>query len=610
MEPDARACVSCGAALPGQAKFCGHCGEPQPAGDSEPDGNPPSGAGLGNEPASPPQLEGPVGSTRTPAASEPEIRPSPRALSPRILAIAAGAAVVLALGWFLLTSLFGTSGGASDVTLAFEAEGAYGDLYVVDRVEDAEDLARDDRVLRDVTVGGAVRVVDGDRVLTYGPFNYEHDGGPLFAYQEDGDDEWVVAVLDGREVVEIERLDGTPTILVTASGTYVTEQGSGYCSILRLNGRSAERVARADGCAVNGSADVAVLADKRSSEIELSMMDLRSEEETELSRFGDVDGLTVSFSPDNRTMMLSGGVTDGDPETVVVDLGSGEVIAEEDVVGWWATNGGFFGLEYGGSASLVSTLLYHLNNGEVQDVVTGEGVNVFVDPAGSMAAIQESEGGDTILSMARIDGGGVGTLVEIEEFRGALSTEFIGNGRLLVVDDDGLVGVADGQGLLEIGDLRGRGEFATPSIAPAAVDAWLVSAGESVGVVTQSSDPIFFEIEDLETAQYAVGSSDGRWLAAVGSENASSSGISLVLVDLRSGESSVVDEDDGITNIQFSGDRLYFAAVSNGDEEVRRIPLALGERPEGIASGVRLFVPGEATPSSRVSWDQPYWFLG
>ena len=178
-----------------------------------------------------------------------------------MLAIGAGAVATVAFAWLALTLLAGSGGGASNVTLALETDGGPGDLYLIDQVEDAGDTARDDRVLRDVRVAGLVRVVDGDRVLSYDPFGYNHDGDALFAYQEDGDDEWIVAVLDGREVVEIEQVDSFPNVLVTSSGAYLIERGSDSCSILRLSGHSAERVARADFCTLNGAADVAVLAE-------------------------------------------------------------------------------------------------------------------------------------------------------------------------------------------------------------------------------------------------------------------------------------------------------------------------------------------------------------
>ncbi len=505
-----------------------------------------------------------------------------------------GVAGFLGAGYWLLLA---GSNDARDAIIVVDSD----DLYVVNDLELAADAPREDRVLRDVAVAGFTYVVDGDEVVFHNTFGYDHEGDPLFGYSVDGDDEWTLAVLDGREVIDIAQFDGRPSpIHVTPSGTYVIEQRASSCSIVEIDGRDTSRIARSDYCLINPVADVGVLAERRRSRIEVSYVALGSEEETPALDVAEDATLGVSFSPTNRTMLVSSSSFD-DSESVLIDLETGEIIAEEDLFGDAAIDGGFIAYENPAD----DPVLVFVGADGVQELAVGNAAAVF-NRSGSSIAVQEfDDDGDVILSVADVEGDAIGPLAEIEVFNGVVDLQALPDDRWLVVDDDGLVATIESSGMTEIGDLRPGSDFTTPQIRMAGDAAMLVSVGEAVGLV-RTSDAGFVELDDLEGTASGAPSPDGRWLAVTGSESQDRPGQTLLLVDLRSLEWSIVDDDDGFGSVQFSDGFLYFEVFDN-ESEIRRVRLGLDERVEDVVEGdIQLYVPTEGFRLPARSWDVPF----
>lgn len=616
------ACVSCNEALPAQARFCGRCGSPQPDGASSfaPSGSagtpaapPMPPTATAPPPPAPPQPDRQVDPSWVPSGSEAQAAEPGRRFPSRLLFMVAGGVVALGLLWVGYSVLTGGTGGSSDVLVAQDLSDGFstGDLYVLDSIDEVENPDRESRVLRDVAIGGSVLVADGADGVRYGLFEYEHDGGVPFLYQEDDETEWTLALLDGSELVEVDRFDSRPRLIGTDSGLYLIEEESRSCAIFRLTDRSTDRVARADRCVVNGAADRALLADVRSSGVELSIVELATDEQLEIGEFDDISSLNVSFGSGATTMMV--GLVEssgrpGDQETILVDVTSGEILAEEKTWGELATPGGFLGHEFESSGTSQSQTLFHYSTSGEQQEIAPDISSVSIDPSGSMLwMVEQREQGERALLMASIDGTGVGPVVEIEEYDTFFSSTWIAERLLLIVDQEGVVGVSDGRDLLELGELRTEVDDWIPQIQTSGEDVWSVVAGGAVGVVVGGSNPNYIEIDDLENINgQGVVSSDGRWLVLSGQEDLNRSDVSLVVVDLQSGESEVVDDFAGLALFPqiFDGD-IYVTTRDDDDIEVRRVPLGLNERAEEIAEDVRLFVPQEPR-RARQSWDASF----
>lgn len=514
------------------------------------------------------------------------------------MAVASAVVGLAVIGGAVYWFVFGHSGDARDAIVVVESE----DLYVVDQLELAANPPRSERLLRDVAVGGTAFRADGDGVVVYGPFDYDYEGSPLFSYSEDGDDEWNLAVVDGREVVDIAQLESRPlATYITQSGTYVIDQRVNSCSILRLEGFDTSRMARSDYCFVNPEADIGVLAESTRSRVEVSYINLGTGEESAVFDIDENATIAIAYSPTNKTMMLSGTAND-DSATVLIDLQSGEIIAEDRLFGSTAIDTGFIGFEFSEDESTVA----FVGTSGTQELVVGNAAQADFSPDGSVVAVQEFDiDGSTIFSVAGVEGEQIGPLSEVEIFEDAVAIDFIDGRRALVVDSDGLVATVEGDELSEIGDLRPDPDFSAPQIVPLAENAVIVSAGSSVGLV-RSSDAAFVELEDLQGTAFGVASPDGRWLAISGYESQERTDQTLLLVDVQSLEWSIVDEETGFGGLQFSDDYLYFRTLDEVGE-VRRVRLSLDERVEEVADGeVELFVPGEGVRLSNRSWDVPF----
>ncbi|MGF1600251.1 MAG: hypothetical protein ACFCVK_25690 [Acidimicrobiales bacterium] len=557
----------------------------------------PAGSGSAARSIPPPPSSPPLPSAPPPPAGG-------RSLPGRLIVVGvAGIAALVGLGWLGTTVLTGGATGPSHAIVAVED----GDVYLLDSVEAASAPARDDRVLRDAVVGGSTVVVDGGVVVSHGPFGYTYEGGPLFAYGEEGDDEWHLAIVDGREVVDLERFEGRPsTVYVTSSGTYVIEQRSSSCSIMRLVGRETERVTRSDFCMVNPVADVAIVAEQGSTRNEVSFVDLATEESTPILDADRTGSLSVAFSLTNRSVLVTG-VSDGDRwESVLVDLGSGNIIAEADrVAGQVATDSGFFGYEF----DTDDMSLVFVGPASTEELSSGPAfIDVALSPSGSRIVVREWDGIDVTLSSGSIDGTAVGALVEVDTFDGWAEVEFLDDDRLVVVTSDGVIGVVAGDRFEEIGELDEGDEFATPVATRLGERGVLVTNGTASGVV-RASDSSLLVVDDLASAYTHTLSPDQRWLAVSGLERSDSTDQMLLLVDLENLDYAVVDEDTGFNAIQFSDGHLYFAVVGD-DTETRRVSLSLDGRVEDVADDVLLYVPGEGTRLVGRLWDTPYLPLG
>ena len=622
-----KTCDSCQSSLPDHARFCGKCGAAQDRshvadasgrGGPRADADPSIGATSAGQVPRTNQPPPPLGSSQShgtqPEALEPPVGPtgrSPhgerfggqigrlRSASPRaVVAAALGLIGLCAVGGAAVWFLVGRGGSASDAILVVESD----DLYVVDEVAQVADPPRADRLLRDVAVAGTTFVADGEDVIVYGTFDYDHEGSPLFSYSEDGDDEWTLAVLDDREIVDIAQFENIPfATYVTTSGTYVIEQRSSSCSILRVEGRDTSRVSRADQCLVNPEADIGVLVERRQSQVEISFVDLRSGEESTVFDIDEGSAVAIAFSPTNRSMMVSGSNFD-DSAAVLVDLRSGAIIAEDRVSGDATIDSGFVGYEF---SSDESTLVF-VSAAGTQELASGPSLHAAFSRDGSSILVREFEDdGETVLSVAEVEGDTIGPLTEIEVFSDAVAVEFLDDERALLVDGDGLVAVLEGDELVEIGDLRPESEFSSPQIESFGEAAMVVATDRSVGLV-RASDAAFLELTDLEGLAFGALSPDGDWLAVSGYESQERAEQTLVLIDLRSLDWAIVDEEPGFGGLQFSDDHLYFQTLE-ADGELRRVGLGLDERVEDIAEdGVSVFVPGEGTRLTARSWDVPF----
>ena len=590
MDFDDVVCVSCGAAVPDESSVCDQCGAPQ--------GQP--GRDVNNRVGVPESGETPVVPAATdssgesdPAMIEPDDRSSRPAFLTRPLIIAGLAAVgVVAIG-VIAAVLLASGGSQGEITVAYVKHDKGGDLYLVGSAEDAATVESKDRFLRDVTVGGTVEAADGGRIVLHDPFDFMHEGDPFFAYTEDGDDEWILAVLDGSEVVELERSASEPQLYVTNSGFYTIIERGASCVVFRLEGHSSQRIATADYCGIKTTADLALLGDEDELGMDLSVMRLDSQQETKLGKFDHPEDVLIAYSPSGELVMAS----DFD-EAVIVDSSSGEVVVEQPVVAQWITDTGFFGFDPEELSDSETTLTYYPFEGSPREIVTTATVDLMHDTdATTFAVIQ---GGDEAitLSMAYITNGEVGPLIDIKTSDTGITLDFDGSENLLVADKEGNIELLDGDQLVSVGQLDAEnGE--SPQVAAVAANTWLVGVSGSGGIVLGGPTPKFVAIEEIMVLSTWVVSPDGRWLAVVGGDDTLEADLAILLIDLETGEYRLVEEAVDIGFIQYSGDYLYYETFddANGEQgQTRRTPISLDAGVETVAEQTVVFVPGEPIP--------------
>ncbi|MGF1600247.1 MAG: hypothetical protein ACFCVK_25665 [Acidimicrobiales bacterium] len=565
LTPDSWECAFCSVTMPGQALFCGTCGATRP-----------TGAKTG---------------------------PSRRRVSKVVVAMVGLGALGLAAG--LAALRVGSPGVAVDEIVVFNS----GDVFLVGDVTEVADPPPGSRILRDGTMwlGTIFLVAEGEELMLHPPLGYSHDGGRLVAYQaDDGDDRFMLAVLDGTELDDITTLKNWPQqIYGSRSGTFLVDGTADGCSIVRLDGRVASNVVRSDFCMINPVADVGIVAEARASRTVVSVVELADGQARDIAEFDPGSTLSFRFSPTSHTIMVVGS-KDGGGRTVLVDLDSDRVVAEADLRGIVPVDGGFVAMAFREPDSAVS----FVSSGGSRDLLftTGALPLAKFSPSGHMLALRDVAADQSRVWTAPVgDDGLLGPLSNAATIDSPIDIEVLDDDRVLVVSAQGVVAVVDDGQTTEVGRLDQAADAKDPLIWAFEGEIFVVSNWESSGVVTASAEATFIALPDLANASPLVrslrpDSGDNRWLAVRGTEGAADTQ-TLVLVDLEMESSFVVDTAERLQFLHRDDEHLYYRTAvweesdDSGDgrryvePETFRVPLTEGARPELIARDVYLSWP-------------------
>ena len=497
-------------------------------------------------------------------------------------------AVVAAVGVGSV-SLLGGGSASEGVTVAHVVEDGVGDLYLIDTPDDAATLGSEDLVLRDVRVGGVVEgVVDGQGV-TYDPFDYLLDGNPVFAYQQDGNDDWVIAVLHDGEVMELERGESEPVLFGTVSGLYTIIDSENSCTVVRLNGQSSQRMATADVCSLEIVPDAVALGYEGESGLMISILRLATGNQVEIGEFAGSEDLVVDYHADGELVLVSDLAS-----TVVMNIATEEIVDKESELSNWLIGEGFLGLEITDSDM---TLRYHPFDGEPRELANANRVGVEIDAAASTVVVFESSDDEVTMSVARLVDGELGPLEKADVTGEGVGSVFDSTSVLLTVNESGEIKQFDAGKLVEVGQLEIESEDqGLPQAVPIGPKLWLVGVIGYGGVVVGDPDPRFLEMEGTNILRGVQVSPDARWIVVVNQPEDPESPLTLLIMDLNSGELRELDSSSGFGFIQYSGDHLYYELLDENRVTTKRMTLEPGATPDEVAEGVTIFVPGGPSP--------------
>ena len=608
-------CVVCHTKLPSVARFCAACGATQPAVE------PGLAAGQATARTDPAPDTGEVASRR-------RIR-WPFLLVPLVV-IATGAAA-----WYFVPRMGGSSGAGdrlSNVTAVLDtSRDGEVDVYLV---EAGELLEREARVLSDVSIGGTYTVVEGTQIVSFDPFDLAYEGGALFAYRDEPDDDWMLAIARrGDEVIDLVDGAGTPRVLISEAGAFVTfNDFAGSCEIFRLDGLEVQRLARTDECGVSEAVGKIVLIDRSGSGAVVSILDLATGEETEPITLDDGTNVNVYFDATGATSA----VREGKSEITLIDLVTGDPIVRED---------GYL-LDHSQSSLLFFSYLT-VDKVVVQTVIDPESeidlstariqTNPFVElghvvdiPVGTELALATPESTGVVLESSEVSlsgefnpigthffvveyGGGEGVFVSVGEAATRNAVEaadfgqfphvsWIDSERFLIVSADGEILLVGTDGSLnEVGNLDVPGDRQSITVTEAAglhliEIEWLdgTELGRSVGILDPGGDGRLIPVEELAASYTFTVSPDKVTVVATGVEDWGDSTQILLAIDMASAEIVVLDDAEGFDQLQIVGGSAYYTA-STGNEpneiEARRVMLSGTEQPVTLYEEAQVYVP-------------------
>ena len=522
---------------------------------------------------------------------------------PAVWKLALGAVVLALVGGLLLPRLFGSDEGAGVlqpsegvIGVLDPTEDGYFDFYLVDGVDEAfgGPLTPEDRVLRDVVVSEELYWVNQGAVeAASSVFGARQVGSPLFAYNQKGSRSWTVGRLDGDEVVELLDTDNPPEIYELDSGTYVVDSPirPGNCQLHQIDGHESIQLANARECYLYPSADIALLRDHNGSESWTSILHLDTGDISVVDTRTLDPGIGLSaqafFSRNLKTVLLifSYGTSPRDEEydSRLVDLSSGEVIAEVDGLGIAALDMGFLALQQRGE-ELVH--LYVDAEGSTDVVLEGFPDDMVVNPIG--AASRTTPAGDFVrflvgyvddgnsrdrihlLGSAPVSDSGIGPVEHIFSSESRRDAGFLPDGREVLAFAEGSVVLLDGMEFEQIDELDSDGGT---GISADVYDGQvvLISNDSHSAVVVPDADPRLIAVDGIGEITGASLSEDGRWLAVAGPAGPDDNGSKMYLVDIGgSGEVRFVVESDIYIDPVFYGGQLYYETYVDRQRQTHR----------------------------------------
>lgn len=614
-----RSCHACYSALPSDARYCRRCGAPQAAtvgafaqGATVPTGaaTVPMGAAYAPPPPPPrPSVPATAGSgSNASAGLQAALRRLGSSSGPDPRLALAGAAsmgvlVFLAALWLGVARLLPGSGDGGPVAVLEPTGSGIYDVYLVDDVPDPGDLlSRDDLYLKDVAIGGYFVGTGGDRELvSYESFDLDVDGRPLFAYQEEGDNDWNLAVVDGDRPRVIQSFDSAPLVYRIDGETFVLDQGDGSsCAVYALDGLTTNRIERAGFCDVNVERQLVLMADADSSGIDIWLRPLDGGERRDLVTIDPGSTFSARYSVSGDSVLISELDSDGlGGDAGLYDTGSGELRAEATLRGVAATDHGFFGLDDDNDGR--STIVYVDGDGAREIAAADDVSSVSLSPDGSTLLVVADDGSDVVVSTAPVGDEGAGDLTEVDVLDSPGSARFL-NDRDLLLTSGGSVRVKRGdQAAVEVGDVGGGGgNTYAPSVFELGRLAVVTSPGDdgtAIAVVRSDGEPALAEVRGLSQLDDVATSAGGDWWALWGAGDGGSGRDTLVLLNTRTLEMEEVDQADNIAGAQFDGKYLYYTTTGSDIDEVETFRFEIGGRgvAESVTDGSRLLLPGAGT---------------
>lgn len=488
---------------------------------------------------------------------------------------------IAVIGFFLLRLLTGGSG--AQLVIEPRSNGNFD----VHRANFGDTLSNETEVLENVVLTGTFADLNVDRsVVRTGGNVLSTSDGDLIVYREDGDQDNVLALVNGDGVTEL--ADGDGSVTVIQSGGDLTavfnDFDSNRCTFYEINGFEAQRIGRGDTCSLFASR-VVISDDDDVSVVEVGDGSERELGESNFFPQSSVDGNLILLQRrdedalDSELEMI---LLDSSEPSQEIDLETGEMVDGVLTNGVLIRDGGFAD----GSITYVSAA-----DGSRSELASSEGtIETTVSPDGSFVAMYTNEDVDVDQEPSEIDSElslwveGEAQVQQIAEFDGQMLSRFLDADRLITVDGDGVIWQTDPLGAhVELGEFD---DFDTDDIS--FVDSQFLDDG---GLIIEAASV------DNDRQQYVHVSSDGvvsnlpevNLLSAfaegdtlIASVREDTSDDEFLLVEIVDGEFVEFDEADSFFRIQVSGGEVIYTAQTGEDPddiEVRRHSLGSSEPP-------------------------------